>query len=90
MNSLIFGGQLTVETVPASLLVRSHGPRAVGARIKKGNFACVYMGNIRQYDSGEQCGPWAFYFSSPELKAQVSFSDCQLSVLPSVCLSVRL
>jgi hypothetical protein len=23
------------------------------------NFACVYMGNISQYESGERCGPWA-------------------------------
>jgi hypothetical protein len=27
--------------------------------IKKSNFACVYMRNISQYDSGERCGPWA-------------------------------
>jgi hypothetical protein len=23
------------------------------------NFACVYVQNISQYDSGERCGPWA-------------------------------
>jgi hypothetical protein len=28
-------------------------------------------------------------FSSPELKAQVSYSDCLLSVCPSICLSVN-
>jgi hypothetical protein len=27
--------------------------------IKKSNFACAYMRNISQYDSGERCGPWA-------------------------------
>jgi hypothetical protein len=35
--------------------------------IKKGNFACVYMRNISQYDSDERCGPWAscyFNFSA--------------------------
>jgi hypothetical protein len=32
-------------------------------------------------------GPLVFFFSSPELKAQVSYSDSLLSV---VCLSVRL
>ena len=33
--------------------------------------------------SGELCDPWAscFFFSSPELKAQVSFSDQNLSVV---------
>jgi hypothetical protein len=30
--------------------------------IKKSNFACVYMRNISQYDSGERCGPWASCF----------------------------
>jgi hypothetical protein len=37
--------------------------------MKKSNFACVYMQNISQYDSGERCGPWVFkskdeYFES--------------------------
>jgi hypothetical protein len=33
---------------------------------------------------------WNFIFSSPELKAQVSYSDRLLSVIrPSVCLSVN-
>jgi hypothetical protein len=27
--------------------------------IKKSNAACVHRRNISQYDSGEQCGPWA-------------------------------
>jgi hypothetical protein len=27
--------------------------------IKKSSFACVYMRNISQFDSGERCGPWA-------------------------------
>jgi hypothetical protein len=26
--------------------------------IKKSNFACVYMRNLSQYDSGERCGSW--------------------------------
>jgi hypothetical protein len=26
---------------------------------EKRNFACVYVQNISQYDSGERCGPWA-------------------------------
>jgi hypothetical protein len=30
--------------------------------IKKSNVACVHKLNISQYDSGEQCGPWAFCF----------------------------
>jgi hypothetical protein len=30
--------------------------------IKKSNFACVYMRNISQNDSGERCGPWASSF----------------------------
>jgi hypothetical protein len=30
--------------------------------IKKSNVACVHRRNISQYDSGEQCGPWASCF----------------------------
>jgi hypothetical protein len=38
--------------------------------IKKSNFACVYMRNISQYDSGERCGPWASCLPvSPKVKA---------------------
>ena len=37
-------------------------PRAVGATIKKSNFACVFMRSISQNDSGERCGPWASCF----------------------------
>jgi hypothetical protein len=36
------------------------GSGVVGATRKKSNFACVYMGNIGQYDSGEWCGPRAY------------------------------
>jgi hypothetical protein len=32
--------------------------------MKKNSFACVYMGNISQYDTGVRCGPWAYFFSS--------------------------
>jgi hypothetical protein len=42
-------------------LMQSHGQGVAGATVKKSNFACVYMGNINQYDSGERCGPWASY-----------------------------
>ena len=35
--------------------------------IKKSNFACVYMQNISQYDSGERCGPWASCFITHNL-----------------------
>jgi hypothetical protein len=31
--------------------------------IKKSNFACIYMQNISQYDSGGRCGPWASCFN---------------------------
>jgi hypothetical protein len=31
--------------------------------MKKSNLACVYIGNLSQYDSGERCGPWVFFFS---------------------------
>jgi hypothetical protein len=31
--------------------------------IKKSNFACVYMRDISQYDSGERCSPWASCFN---------------------------
>jgi hypothetical protein len=46
--------QNQVDTV-----VKRHGPRAVGTTLEKSNFTCVYVQNISQYDSGEQCGPWA-------------------------------
>jgi hypothetical protein len=61
----IFEKQLT--PIISNLLTRwsnaesscwSHGPGAVGSKIKKSNFACVYMGNVSQFDSGERCGPW--------------------------------
>ena len=59
---------------------------------------CILYFYMNQGYSGERCGPWAscnlslnslfvFVFSSPELKAQVSFSDRPLS---GVRLSVRL
>jgi hypothetical protein len=45
---------------------RYHGAKKVQSflqgdlmAIKKSNFACIYMRNITQYDSGERCGPWA-------------------------------
>jgi hypothetical protein len=37
-------------------------PERLGPQEKKSNFACVYMGNISQYDSSEWCGPWASCF----------------------------
>jgi hypothetical protein len=37
------------------------------------NFACVYVQNISQYDSGERCGPWAscFIFRSISLTTRI-------------------
>jgi hypothetical protein len=42
-------------------------PGAVGATIKKSNFACVYMQIFSQYDSGERCGPTCLKFLDPPL-----------------------
>ena len=65
------------------------------------NVACISYRNEKNYKGGTRTDPppplevcLGFVFSSPELKAQVSFSDhlssgvC-LSVRPSVCLSVN-
>jgi hypothetical protein len=38
--------------------------------MKKSNFACVFMRNISQNDSGERCGPWASC-----LNLEISFQD---------------
>jgi hypothetical protein len=62
----------------------SHGPRAVGATIKKSNFACVYVGNISQYDSGEQCNPWTYCLNVAKLFSELydaMFNVCCLIIL---------
>jgi hypothetical protein len=40
------------------------------------NFACVYVQNISQYDSGERCGPWASCFGKTVVK--VKFYDTEM------------
>jgi hypothetical protein len=51
-----------------SQVVKSHGPGAVGATIKKSNF----MRNISQNDSSERCGPWASCFCMAPLSICLS------------------
>jgi hypothetical protein len=41
--------------------------------IKKSNFACVYMQNINQYNSGKRCGPWASCFKTPINSLNLTF-----------------
>jgi hypothetical protein len=51
---------------------------------------CILYLYLGQGYSGERCGHGPLVFSSPELKAQVSYSDRPLSVVRlCVCLSVR-
>jgi hypothetical protein len=46
--------QNQVDTV-----VKGMDPEQFGTTIEKSIFACVYVQNISQYDSGERCDPWA-------------------------------
>jgi hypothetical protein len=45
--------------------------------------------SVTSLPNAQQMKRFKFIFSSPELKAHVSYSDRLLSILPSVCLSVN-